>query len=93
MNEKLIVLFADIFSKRIAKGEDGFMILKSSLALRILSNLYEQLCLVDVPKIETLPLEQKTSYWLIAKQFYNDHKMAIQASKAAYMICLITNTD
>lgn len=87
------MLFADIFNERTEKGKDGYLIIKFSVPLSILSGLYERLSKVDVPPIETLPIDEKKKYWSIAKQFYESESQAIIASKAAYMISLITNTN
>lgn len=93
MNDKLIILLADIFNKRVKENKDGFLIIKSSVAVKVLCSLYERLILVDVPCIESLTKEEKEKYWEIGKQFYELENDAIKASKATYMVALITNTN
>lgn len=93
MNDKLIILLADIFNKRVEDGKDGFLIIKSSVAVKVLSSLYERLILVDVPCIQSLTKEEKEKYWDISKQFYDIEADAIKGSKAAYIIALITNSN
>lgn len=93
MNDSLVVLFAEIFTGLQDKGSNGYVIIKSGVAMKILWNLYERLSLIDVPTIDGLPLKQKEKYWNIGKEFYELQEDRIKASKAAYMISLITNTD
>lgn len=87
------MLFADIFNKRVYEGKDGYLLIKFSVPLNILSGLYERLSKVDVPKIESLPVEEKTKYWNISKQYYESEVDAIKGSKAAYILSLITNSN
>ncbi len=93
MNDSFIVLLCSIYSRLLDEGKDGYIVIKSTVAVKALFRLYEKLSLIDVPTIETLPLEAKTKYWEIAKQTYTELEFAKKASKAAYMISLITNTD
>jgi hypothetical protein len=72
-------------------GKDGFIIIKLSVPLKVLSELYERLKTIDVPPIETLPENEKLKYWAIAKKYYSIETEAVMASKAAYMLSLITN--
>lgn len=93
MYDNLIILLADIFIKRVDEGKDGYFILKFSVPLSILSSLYERLKSNDVPPIETLPNEQKEVFWNIGKKFYETEIDAIKASKSAYILSLITNSN
>jgi hypothetical protein len=92
MNDNIIIFLSDLFFKMEKEGKDGFLLLKFSVPLGCLWKLYERLILVDVQPIETIPLEQKEKYWNIAKRFHTDEEQAIKASKAAYMLSLITNS-
>jgi hypothetical protein len=92
MYDNLIILFSDIFNQRVDEGKDGYFIIKFCVPLKVLCSVYERLKNVDVPPIESLPVEQKTKYWNIGKKYYESQENAILASKAAYIISLITNT-
>ncbi len=74
------------------EGKDGYLLIKFAVPLSILSGLYERLKSIDVPPIETLPIEEKERYWGIAKKYYQSESEAIKASKAAYILSLITNS-
>ena len=74
------------------EGKDGYLIIKFVVPLSILSGLYERLKSIDVPPIETLTVEEKKKYWEIAKKYYESEQEAIKASKASYMLSLITNS-
>ena len=92
MNESLILFFVELFNKEQSKGHDGFILLKSGIFLSVFIALYEKLILVDVMPIDSIPQNEKLKYWNIAKEYYTDKETAVKASKAAYMICLISNT-
>lgn len=91
MKDPLIILFVDLFYKLEKDGKDGYIMLKLSVPLKLLYNLYEKLILVDVPAIEKIPLDEKEVFWNKEKEFYTDELTAIKASKAAYVLSLITN--
>lgn len=93
MNDKLILIFIDMFNKRVEEGKDGFFIVKFSVPLKLLSSLYERLILSDVIPIEELPLPEKNKYWELAKTYYETEPEAIKASKSCYILSLITNSD
>lgn len=91
MNDSLIILLSDIFFAQQKKGNDPFLIIKFSVPCKALYQLYERLVLIDVPPIESLPVEQKTKYWDIAKKYYETETQAVIASKAVYIIELVTS--
>lgn len=92
MTDSLIILLTDIFFGLTKHGKDGFMIIKFTVPLKVLSELYERLCKADVPPIETIPAEEKERYWSMAKTYYQTEEDAIKASKAAYILSLITSS-
>jgi hypothetical protein len=92
MNDELVRFLIDMFFKLEKEGKDAFILIKFSVPMGCFLNLYERLVLVDVPPLETLPVVEKEKYWNIAKTFYPDKEQAIKASKAAYMLSLITNS-
>jgi len=93
----LIDLFNSIPEQKGLNGNntftsDGYIILYSSVACETLHNLYLKLIQVDVKPIEILPVAEKNKYWEIAKRYYTEKDLAIRASKAAYMITILTNS-
>lgn len=92
MNDKLVLLFVDQYEKLLSEGKDGYLIIKFSVPLKLLSELYERLCIVDVQPIETIPEEEKLRYWNISKRFHTEQTTAVKGSKAAYILTLITNS-
>jgi len=89
-------LFFSIPNQKDTRGQniftsDSYIILCSSVLCETLYNLYCKLIQIDVPPIETLSPEAKTVYWEIAKRYYTDQHKAVVASKAAYILYLITN--
>lgn len=90
MKDKLIVLLVDLFYKLESEGKDGYLMLKLSVPLKVLSQLYEKLICVDVMPIEMIPEDEKLIYWNKAKEFYSDQSQAVRASKGCYILKLLT---
>lgn len=93
MHESLILFFVELFNKEQSKGHDGFILLKSGIFLNVFIALYDKLILVDVMPIDSIPQEEKIKYWNIAKGYYQDKETAVKASKAAYLISLLTQKE
>ncbi len=91
MNDSFIMFLTEMFFEREKKGLDAYLMLKFSIPLNELWKLYERLIQVDVPPIETLPQSEKEKYWNIAKMYHEEKDLAIKASKASYILSLITN--
>lgn len=94
MFEPLYIIYADTFLKLQEEGKDCWCILNLSVPLRLLNELYIRFTTKDgIEPLEKLPLETKTKYWNISKKFYTDTTQRIKASKAAYVLSLITSTE
>lgn len=91
MNDTFIMFLVDMYFKREKDGKDPFLIIKFTVPLNALYKLYNKLSKVDVPPIESLSTEEKTKYWEIAKRYHEDKSSAILASKASYILNLLTN--
>lgn len=91
MNDSFIIFLTDIFFQRQKDNQDEYLIIKFSVPCKVLSNLYEKLILVDVIPIDSIPVIEKQRYWDIAKKYYTDKNQAIEASKATYILTLITS--
>lgn len=92
MKDGFIIFLVDMFFQREEKGSDKYLMIKFSLPLNAFYKLYLSLIQVDIKPIEVLADEEKTKYWELAKKYYTDKETAIKASKAIYMLSLITNS-
>lgn len=93
MGNKTIMFFYELFYELQEKGQNGYMLISLALPLDQLYKLYIKWEVSEIPPIETLSDEEKTKYWNIAKTFYTDQTTAIKASKSAYVLDLITNSN
>lgn len=91
MNDAFIMFLTDLYFQREKDGLDAYLMIKFTVPLNALWKLYERLIQVDVPPIEILPQEEKERYWNIAKKYHEEKDLAIKASKASYILSLITN--
>lgn len=91
MNDSIIMLLVDIFFKRQKDNQDEYLLIKFSVPCKVLINLYEKLILVDVMPIDSISVIEKQKYWEIAKRYYTTKEDAVKASKAAYILTLITS--
>jgi len=94
MFDALFKFYIEFFLKMTKEGKDGFLIVKSTVALKLLNNLYVKLVNEnEIIPINELPEERKLMFWEIAKKYYDDQDKCILASKAAYALTWLTNTD
>ena len=93
MYDNLLFFFVKLFTQIEYKKKNGFIILKSGLCINVCCSTYEKLILVDVMPIDSIPQEEKIKYWNIAKEYYPEKQDAIKASKAAYIISLLTQNE
>lgn len=93
MYDNLLMFFVKLFIQMEGKKQNGFLILKSDLCLKVFCHTYEKLILVDMMPIDSIPQNEKLKYWNIAKLHYTDKQEAIKASKAAYLISLLIQKE
>jgi len=91
VKDDFFVMLNDIFNTLQKKGTDGFLILKLTIPFNQLYKLYLKMEVSEIKPIEMLNEGEKLKYWNIGKSFYSDEETAIKASKAAYMLDLITH--
>lgn len=91
MFEPLIITLIETFNKLKDVGMDNWCIVNCSVPVKLLNELYDKFMLDGIPSIENLSTEEKTKYWDIAKKYHEDQETAIKASKAAYVLSLITS--
>lgn len=93
MFNKMYVMFADTFFQSQEKGGDCWIVIKCSVPLILLHELYNRTIKEGGIPIEGLSVDKKLKYYSIACKYYNEPELRIKASKAAYMLALITSND
>ncbi len=93
MNELIMVIIGKGFNGMMETGQDGYALIRLKCPLYYLLQAYNEMIKSEIPPIESLSIEEKTKYWEIAKMYYPEKEKAIMASKAAYILSIITNTD
>jgi len=74
-------------------GMDYWCIVNCDIPIKVLNELYDKFMKDGIPPIENLTPEEKTKYWNVAKKYHTDQVTAIKASKAAYILSLITSNE
>lgn len=88
MFNELIQYYYDYFT---SGKNDGWRLIGSSVCVTILSELYKKFMdNKEAEPIENLLIEQKKKYWDIAGRFYSETALRVKATKAAYVLELIT---
>lgn len=91
MFNELIQLYYDYFTN---PKNDGWRLLGSSVCIIVLLELYKKfLDKKEIVSIEELPTDKKQIYWDMAGRFYQNPTYRIKASKAAYVLELITSNE
>jgi hypothetical protein len=93
MFDKLVIFFAEYFLKLKSEGKDEWLIIKSTVACGVLNETYRKFIFDGIPPIEKLTQEKKLFYYTLVCKYYEDTEQIIKASKAAYVLELITNND
>lgn len=94
MMKELLPIITDVYAPNFLKlkeeGKDPYVITKGVVAIALLSGLYEKFINEGVVPLEQLPKEKKLLFWEKAKEFHEDHNERIKASKACYVLELLT---
>ena len=90
MFDGLIKYYYDYF---INDKNDGWLLLKSSVCLILLNELYTTFTSEGITPIEALTEIEKKKYWEAACKMYDSKDVRITAAKAAYVLNLITSKD
>ena len=86
----LIQYYVDYFND---ENNNGFLLLKSSVCLNVLSYLHSKFIRDnEAVELKDLPQDKKEKYWELAKQYYSETDKRTQASKTCYVLELITST-
>lgn len=89
----LVKLYCDNFRQLKKENKEGWGIVKGSVAMELLNDLYDSLTGHGVPTLEQLPEDVKRKYWDISGKHFSDMAKRIEMSKAAYIIDLITTDN
>ncbi len=90
----IYIQFVNFFNAAEEKEKDsGYDIVKLNVPMRLLHDLYNKFLLDGMDGIETVSKEKKVKYFNIASKFYEELPDRIKASKAAYVLDLITSND
>jgi hypothetical protein len=89
-SETMAVMYADYYVKNGEQKTFDF-VLKSNVSLYVLNNLYENFILEGVEDLSKLPQEKKDKYWKLACEYFTNLPERLKASKAAYVLELITS--
>ncbi len=91
-NETMAVMYVDYYNKH---GEDKTydFCLKTGVALSVLCSLYERFVKEGIADMANLPQEKKEKFWIVACKYYPEMPERLKASKAAYVLSLITSND
>lgn len=88
MFDTLLLYYANYFSNE--ENKDCYLILKSKIAIEILSSQYQKWIKTDgILPIEKLSEEDKKKYWDIAGKYQQDQDKRILATKSAYALNLM----
>lgn len=91
--QSMYTYYANEFVSLNEQGKDGYLLLCSTVCVKLLSELYRKFISEGIEPIENLSKEKKLKYWNAAKKYWQTEPEAIKASKACYVLDLITSTD
>jgi len=91
-NETMAVMYVDYYNKHGEEKTYDF-VLKTHVALNVLNSLYDNFMKDGVPDMSLLPVERKQKYWDVACKHYEEMGDRLKASKACYVLSLITSNE
>lgn len=91
MFDALIIKYGQLFQMFQAAGSDGYKIINGTVPLKLLYEKYLSFLKQGLKPIEELTDKEKQFFWNVAMKYYPDKETRIQASKASYVLWVITN--
>ncbi len=88
-NETMGALYVEYYNRNGAEKTYDF-VLKTHVSLSVLNALYENFILDGIDELGKLPQETKEKYWTIGCRYFEEMADRIKASKAVYVLELIT---
>lgn len=77
----------------IDEKNDGYLLLVSSVCIKLLCGLYDKFVMDSIKPIEIIEKPLQLKYWEQAKRFYPDEPTRIKAMRAAYILTCITGKN
>lgn len=91
-NETMAVAYVDYFNKHGEEKTYDF-VLKTGVALSVLCALYESFTKDGSADMANLSKNKKEKFWNVACKYYTELPERLKASKAAYVLSLITANE
>lgn len=89
-NETMEVAYVDYYNKYGEEKTYDF-VLKTSVALNVLLSLYDNFIRDGIEPMEKIPQEKKEKFWAVACKKFDELPDRLKASKACYVLSLITS--
>lgn len=90
--EETAVMYVDYYNQHGEQKTYDF-VLGTKVALSVLNSLYENFVRDGIDELGKLPQETKQKYWDIGCKYFESMADRIKASKAIYVLSLITSNE
>lgn len=89
-NETMAVAYVDYYNKY---GEEKLysFVLTTKVSLSVLCSLYDGFIKDGVEPMDKIPQDKKEKFWTIACKYFEELPDRLKASKACYVLSLITS--
>lgn len=87
--DSMASMYVDFYNKHTPNETYDF-VLKTKVALSVLNIFYEKWIPNEIVELGKLPEDQKQKYWDIGCRYFESMQDRIKASKAVYVLELIT---
>jgi len=91
-NESMAVAYVDYYNKNGEEQAQRF-ILTTVVAISVLNNLYDGFVKDGILPIEQISKELKEKFYKVACKYHNELSAQLKATKAAYVLSLITSNE
>ena len=88
-NETMAITYVEFYNQHGEQRTYDF-VLKTHVSLSVLNALYDTFIKDGIPELGTLPEITKQKYWETGCRYFEDMGDRIKASKAVYVLQLIT---
>ena len=89
-NDTMAVMYVDYYNKHGEEKAYNF-ILTTKVSLSVLNSFYDGFIRDGIEPLEKVPQDKKEKFWQIACKYYEDLPDRLKASKAVYVLSLITS--
>lgn len=92
--ESIYLQFVEAFNKaNETTAGTGYYVVGLFVPMKLLYDLYNKFMKDGIAPIEEIPEDKKRKYFNIASVYYDQTPERIKASKAAYVLDLLTSND